>query len=88
MTFSSLTKALSYFQDRDKKIKERRGRIRGKLGAKKNSARICTRIRVRAKDIIAMSKKTDEERKAKKKDKERKEISVKAIDGDKSNESC
>jgi len=35
-----------------------------------------------------MSKKTDEERKAKKKDKERKEISVKAIDGDKSNKSC
>lgn len=33
----------------------------------------------RAKDIIAMDKKTDEERKAKKEDKERKKTSAKAI---------
>lgn len=38
------------------------------------------RIRVRAKSIIVMNKKTDEERKAKKEDKERKKTSVKAID--------
>lgn len=49
---------------------------------------VYTCIRVRAKDIIVTNKKTDEERKAKKEDKERKKTSVKAIDMAKSNESC
>lgn len=39
-----------------------------------------TRICVRAKDITATNKKADEERKAKKKDKEWTETSVRAID--------
>lgn len=38
------------------------------------------RIRVRAKNIIMMNKKTNEERKAKKENKERKKTNVKAID--------
>lgn len=41
---------------------------------------VYTRIRVRAKDIIVTNKKTDEERKAKKENKERKKTNVKAID--------
>lgn len=65
-----------------KKIKRRRGKTRERLGEKEQRkiVHVYMRIRVRAKDIIVMNKKTDEERKAKKEDKEKKQTSVKAID--------
>lgn len=69
MTISNLTKALPYFEDLGKKIRGRKGRKR-KERSKKNSACIC--VYSCRKDVIVMNKKTDEKRKAKKEDNERK----------------